>query len=353
MSSIDDLIRSAHEKGASDVFLSAGSSPVVRVNDVNHSTKSSLLTLSQLNRILDDYLASYDKKMLEEQGMVVTAHHESNMNLRLSIYKSNHTLDIAIRLLPTIPPTLEEIHFPDKAKQWAIDTFKPGVMFVTGKRGSGLSTTLASIAQYISNQYSRSILIISDVIEFPITSKHSFIEKIALNRYDNPRNALEQAIQYARNFQTVIIDSHAITGIGYMALLLAQGRNSQIYCTIHEDNLPRWVEELILQAPYSQEEARKELSVSIMGEVNQCLVPTLTQKRVGAYRIMLGTPAIRALILEEKTAHMHSVIRVSRQLGMMSRDDSLLELVNEKTISKEVALRYATYPDQFMKGQRV
>ena len=344
MASAQQLLDACIQRGASDLHVTVGRPPVLRVHGrlvdlEGHATNQPADTEAFVKAIAPE--RSW-KEASEVGSADFALAHADGSRFRVSIYRQRGHWGAACRLIPSKLLSLEEIGLPEVVKE--LVTRPRGLLLVTGPTGSGKTTTLASMLHYINQNYDRHIVTIEDPVEYYHVHDKSVIMQRELH-VDVPsfaegmRRALRQdpnviLLGEMRDLETI---SAAITAAETGHLVLA---------TLHTTGAARTVDRIIDAFPTeAQEQIRAQLSVSLIAVISQVLLPKVGGKgRVAAFEIMLMTPAIENHIRKNETFKIPSAIQTSRRMGMVLLDDHLAELFKAGKIDRETALRASQSP---------
>ena len=228
-----------------------------------------------------------------------------------------------------------------------ISNYKRGVVLVTGPTGSGKSTTLAAMINYINENRKEHILTIEDPIEFVHQSKKSLTNQREVHR---DTLSFDAALRSALREDPDVILVGEMRDLETIRLALTAAETGHlVFGTLHTSSAAKTIDRVVDVFPAAEKDMiRAMLSESLQAVISQSLLKRQTGGRVAAHEIMIGTPAIRNLIRENKVAQMYSAIQTSAGDGMTTLDQSLRELVNKGVISKESARQYAKQPESFM-----
>ena len=342
MNEIDEILIKAIDAGASDVHLTVGLPPKMRLNGrlipVDSSYK--ILMPADTQRLLDCIMNDWQKRAYEQHG-----EHDFSYSIpehgrfRVNAFKQRGTAAMALRLVNSEVPSPAVLGVPDSV----IDLWsrKRGLILVTGPTGSGKSTTLASIINTINHRRDAHIITLEDPIEYLHRHDLSIVNQreIGLDT-ETYANALRAALREdpdvilvgeMRDYETI---STAITAAETGHLVLS---------TLHTIGAAATVDRIIdVFPPHQQQQIRIQLAMVIEGVISQQLIPTADgHGRCAAFEVMLATPAIRSQIREGKTHQIESSIQTSRGVGMVTMDDCLIEMYRNGQISRENALLYA------------
>ena len=346
---IKDYLKLMVEMNASDMFYRAGGNVRMRIDGQVLGVKEEVLTVDDVNRaikdILSDELRELFRKNLDVDFTLYLS--ELDRRFRVSIFQQRNWPSIVIRNVLPVIPTMEELNLPASVlKQLALET--RGLVLLTGSMGSGKSTTIASMIEYINVNAHKHILTIEEPIEFIFKDKNSIINQRELGR---------DVSSYAIALRAFTLQSPDVIYIGNIrdcetmsAAMTAAETGVLVLSTLHTVNSPQSVERIInFFPPYQHEEVRIELSSLLKGVISLRLLPRQDMPgRIPAYETMLLTPTIARLIREGKVWEIGRFIEEGDIFGMCSFSQSLLRLVKEGRVAEETAASFADNKEEFM-----
>ena len=337
---IEQIMGCAKDAGASDVHITVGISPKMRVNGKLMVMPFPVLLPVDTKRICDSMMNDKQKEHFEEKGEWDFSYSIPQMGrYRVNAFRQRGSVAMVLRIVGTVVPTPESLSLPPSV----IDLYKMkrGLVLVTGPTGSGKSTTLASLVGKINMDLDAHIITLEDPIEYLHRHARSIVNQreigIDATSYDLAlRSALREdpdviLVGEMRDLETI---STAITAAETGHLVLS---------TLHTIGAAATIERIIdVFPPHQQEQIRTQLANVLVSVVSQQLVPTVDKRgRVAAFEVMHATPAISNLIRENKTHQIATSIQTSRRLGMITMDDALVELYMKGKIDRNEALNFA------------
>lgn len=337
---IEQIMGCAKDAGASDVHITVGISPKMRVNGKLMVMPFPVMLPPDTKRICDSMMNEKQKECFEEKGEWDFSYSIPSMGrYRVNAFRQRGSIAMVLRLVGTVVPTPESLSLPPSV----VDLYKKkrGLVLVTGPTGSGKSTTLASLVGKINMDLDAHIITLEDPIEYLHRHARSIVNQreigIDAASYDLAlRSALREdpdviLVGEMRDLETI---STAITAAETGHLVLS---------TLHTIGAAATIERIIdVFPPHQQEQIRTQLANVLVSVVSQQLVPTVDKRgRVAAFEVMHATPAIRNLIRENKTHQIATSIQTSRRLGMITMDDALVELYMKGKIDRNEALNFA------------
>jgi twitching motility protein PilT len=338
--SIFDLMRTCIEKGASDLHVSAGRPPVLRLHGHLHELPGAPLTPKETDELIREFIPERNLRELEEVGTTDFGYaYKDAGRFRVSAFIQKGSRSCVMRLIPTKLLSFEQIGLPERVKD--LLTRHRGLVLVTGPTGCGKTTTLATMLDWINDNLDHHVVTIEDPIEYYHSHKKSQISQ---------REVGVDVPSFAEAMRRVLRMDPDVILLGEMrdlettsAAITAAETGHLVFATLHTTGAARTMDRIIDQyPPNQQEQIRAQLSVSVLGVISQVLLPRADRAgRVAAFEVMVMTSAIENHIRKGETFKIPSVIQTSRKLGMVLMDDYLLELLRAGKITKEVALETA------------
>jgi len=327
----------------SDIHITTGIPPVFRIDGHMKAQATKVLTADDTNGLMKAITPERCQTELAEKGGCDFGFAFKDLaRFRVSVFKQRGSVAMVLRQIPNKLLSPEQLGVPPVCKK--LVTRPRGLFLVTGPTGSGKSTTLAGLIDYINNTFDHHIITIEDPIEFYHYSKKSTVNQREIGT-DVPSfsEALRRAL---RQDPDVILVGELRDLETIEAAISAAETGHVVFGTLHTTGAQGTVNRIIDAFPTSQQEQiRTQLSTAIIGVVSQALLPKIGGGRVAAYEILVCTPAIGNLIRENKTFRINSAIQTGAKLGMQLLDDHLFRLWNEKKVSEEAVLAKAQSPD--------
>jgi twitching motility protein PilT len=340
---MDRLLHACVTQNASDIHLVVGRPPVFRVDGRLRSLETKVLDPDDTVALMKSIAPDRNQQELQEEGGTDFGFaYGDKARFRVAVFKQRGNVTVVLRLIPTKIMTFEEIGLP---KICAALCRRPrGLFLVTGPTGSGKTTTLACMINYINENFDRHIITVEDPIEYYQYHKKSII---------NQREVGIDVPSFGEALRRVLRQDPDVILVGELrdletieAAIRAAETGHLVFSTLHTTSAAGTVTRIIDVFPVNQQEQiRTQLSTNLMAVLSQALCPLSTGKgRVAAYEFMVVTPAISNLIRENKTYRIDSTIQTGRKLGMQLLDDHLWELYEAGKITLEEMMDKARQP---------
>ena len=347
MMDVSDLLNFMVKNKASDLHLSAGQPPMIRVHGDIRKINLPALTHEETHAMVYDIMSDAQRKQYEDTFECDFSFEIKGVSrFRVNAFKQNRGAGAVFRSIPSKVLSLEDLNCPSVFK--TIAEQPRGIVLVTGPTGSGKSTTLAAMVNYLNETTQSHILTIEDPIEFVHESKKSLVNQREVGpQTQSFKNALKSALREDPDIVLVgeLRDLETIS----LALTAAE-TGHLVFGTLHTSSAAKTVDRVIDVFPAAEKEmVRAMLSESLRAVISQSLLKTSNgQGRVAAHEIMIGTPAIRNLIRENKVAQMYSMMQTGTQHGMQTLDQCLLDLVRSGKVTVDEARTYAQQKENFV-----
>jgi twitching motility protein PilT len=343
---IDELLEYAIEKGASDLHISVGYPPIIRVDGELEEVNDQIVDSAGSEELILPLISDDKRELLEvnkEIDFAYTFEGKYTGRFRINAFYAMKNLSAAFRLIPGRVRTIEELKLPQIYHQFA--KLKQGMVLVTGPTGHGKSTTIASMLEDINRTQFARIITIEDPVEYIFEGKKALIDQreMAEDTHSWPialKSAMRQdpdviLVGEMRDYETI---SAAIT--------LAE-TGHLVFATLHTNNASQSIDRMIDVFPDEQQtQIRTQLSNILEVVIAQRLIPLDHGGRRAVAEILIVNPAIKNLIREKKSHQVDNVIRTSSDIGMVSLERALVNLVREGVIGIKTAQEYAVYPEE-------
>lgn len=319
----DLLLQCVHER-ASDLHLSSGCPPFIRVDGKLRELPLSALSQDDILELLYSVICDdANRQLLLKVDFDFTCSVANIARLRVNVFYEKNGMAVAVRLISNTIPSLVELGLP-RVIQTLLDV-NYGLVIVAGATGSGKSTTLASMIDHLNVSNAKHIITIEDPIEFHHQNKKSLVHQRQLHR---DTKDMSLALRSALREDPDVIMLGEIRDLETMRLVLTASETGHlVLATLHANSAPGVIHRIIDVFPANEKNlVRNMLAESLQAVLCQKLIPQEPSGRKAAFEIMIATPAIRHLIREDKISQMHSVIQTSRDAGMVSMEQSLTEM---------------------------
>lgn len=343
---ITELLAFSVKQKASDMHLSAGLPPMIRVDGDVRRINLPPLDHKQVHELIYDIMNDKQRKDFEEFLETDFSFEVPGLaRFRVNAFNQNRGSGAVFRTVPSKVLTMDDLGMGEVFRR--IAHTPRGICLVTGPTGSGKSTTLAAMLDYINDNRYEHILTIEDPIEFVHESKKCLV---------NQREVHRDTLGFSEALRSALREDPDIILVGEMRdletirlALTAAETGHLVFGTLHTTSAAKTIDRVVDVFPAAEKSmVRSMLSESLQAVISQSLLKRNGGGRVAAHEIMMATPAIRNLIREDKVAQMYSAIQTGGAMGMQTLDQCLSELVAKGTISKEVARTKARMPDQFL-----
>ncbi|HEY9034066.1 MAG TPA: type IV pilus twitching motility protein PilT [Pseudomonadales bacterium] len=343
---ITELLAFSAKQNASDLHLSAGLPPMIRVDGDVRRINLPPMDHKQVHSLVYDIMNDQQRKDYEEFLETDFSFEVPGVaRFRVNAFNQNRGAGAVFRTIPSKVLTMEDLGMGQVFKQ--IAETPRGIVLVTGPTGSGKSTTMAAMLDFINDNRYEHILTIEDPIEFVHESKKCLVNQREVHR---DTHGFNEALRSALREDPDIILVGELRDLETIKLALEAAETGHVvFGTLHTQSAAKTIDRIIDVFPAAEKSmVRSMLSESLQAVISQTLLKKVGGGRVAAHEIMIGTPAIRNLIREDKVAQMYSAIQTGAQLGMQTLDQCLSNLVNARLITKEAARHKAKIPDNFL-----
>ncbi|KAB7624457.1 type IV pilus twitching motility protein PilT [Alkalilimnicola sp. S0819] len=343
---ISDLLAFSVKNNASDLHISAGMPPMIRVDGDVRRINLPALEHKDVHSLVYDIMNDKQRKDFEEFLETDFSFEIPNLaRFRVNAFNHNRGAGAVFRTIPSNVLTLEELGCPPVFKDIADNP--RGIVLVTGPTGSGKSTTLAAMVNYKNENYHEHILTVEDPIEFVHESKKSLVNQREVHR---DTLGFNEALRSALREDPDVILVGELRDLETIRLALTAAETGHlVFGTLHTSSAAKTIDRIIDVFPAAEKSmVRSMLSESLRAVIAQTLLKKVGGGRIAAHEIMIGTPAIRNLIREDKVAQMYSAIQTGQGTGMQTLDQCLQGLVRKGLVSKQDAQKKAANKDSFI-----
>ena len=340
---IAQLLAFGVKQGASDLHLSAGLPPMIRVDGDIRRINVPEMDHKQVHDMIYDIMSDKQRKDFEEFFETDFSFEIPGLaRFRVNAFNHNRGAGGVFRTIPSKILSLEDLGAPKIFEE--ISEYPRGIVLVTGPTGSGKSTTLAAMVDYKNDTEYGHILTIEDPIEFVHESKKCLVNQREVHRDTlGFSEALRSALR--EDPDTILVGEMRDLETIRLALSAAE-TGHLVFGTLHTSSAAKTIDRIVDVFPAAEKAmVRSMLSESLKAVISQTLLKKIGGGRIAAHEIMIGTPAIRNLIREDKVAQMYSAIQTGQNIGMQTLDQNLKSMLSQGLVSKDEAQRKAASPD--------
>ncbi|RTZ59072.1 MAG: type IV pili twitching motility protein PilT [Gammaproteobacteria bacterium] len=346
---ITEILEDAVKQGASDIHITVGTKPRVRIDGkIQELTRFPMITPDMSKKLIFEIMKERYRKELEERGQVDFSFGVPGVGrFRVNAFYQRGTVAAVFRTLPARIPHYKELGLPERIIDLCHKSM--GLVLVTGPTGSGKSTTLAAMIDYILENFPHHVLTIEDPIEYLFKHKKGII---------NQREVGTDAPDFSQALRAALREDPDVIMVGEMrdtetieTALRAAETGHLVFGTLHTNTAVSTINRIVdVFPPEKQEQIRIQLSFTLAGVISQRLVPKIGGGRILAYELLIPNKAIRNLIRENKLQQVYSLMQSGQsQTGMQTMNQSLAKLYTEGLITLESAVRYSPDPMELAK----
>ena len=339
MERLDQILHMAFEQKASDVHLTVGVPPMIRINGDLKQHGEELLTPEDTVRMAKSIMTKEQwETLLEKRELDFSFGIKELTRFRVNVYHQRSNIGIALRLIPTRIPELDSLHVPETLQQ--LCTKAQGLILVTGPTGSGKSTTLASLINYMNKKMRKHVITLEDPIEYLHQNHFSVI---------NQREIGHDSLSFANGLRAALRQDPDVILVGELRdletisiAITAAETGHLVFGTLHTPNAPATIDRILDVFPANQQgQIRIQLASVLIAILSQRLFPTSDNRaRRVATELLINNHAVANLIRNEKVHQIFNFMQTSKSLGMHTLEMSMNELIDKKIITREVAAPY-------------
>ncbi len=349
---LNDLLNIVIENEASDLHITVGSPPVIRVDGELIPTDLDVLTPMDTRSLVYNMLTAEQQKEFEEKLELDISYSVHGFGrFRVNVYKQRGCIGAAFRVIPTKIPSLEDLRLPNKLREFT--KWNKGLVLFTGPTGSGKSTSLASLLNIINEEQRCHIITVEDPIEYLHYHKKSIVNQRELHI---DTSSFSEALRHIlRQDPDVILVGEMRDFETVSAALTMAETGHLVFGTLHTTDAAQTINRIIdIFPPHQQPQIRSQLSFVLRAVVAQQLLPMASGKgRVVATEILCGNPAVANCIREQKISGLYTIMQTSQNEGMMTFEQSLKDLYLRGDITLEEAIMHTLHPkelERMLKG---
>ncbi len=343
---IEKLFVAMQKNKASDLHLKAGMKPVLRVATVLHEVGNRVLEAADVERLIFDILSEEQRAKFQAERDLDLAYGIVDVGrYRINVFHDRGTVAVAVRRVNTEIPSFDDLHLPEGIRR--IPAFVQGLIVIAGATGSGKSTTLASVLNHINETRKVHIITIEDPIEYLFRDKQSFFNQreVGIDVTDF-QSALKHVV---RQNPDVILVGEMRDHASFDAALMAAETGHLVFGTIHASSAAQTVGRILDLFPTERQDLiRQGLVFNLRAIVCQKLLPSSAEglRVVPAVEVMIMNSTMQKLIQTREDKKIQDVVRGCEEEGMQDFNQSMVKLINQKLISKKIALQYSPNPEQ-------
>lgn len=345
MMELNKLLKEVVAKDASDLHLSVGRPPTLRINGKLSPIKGAgNLTADMVNQLVSELTTEEQRQALVKQKEIdLSCALEQTARFRANIYHQSGHISVALRLIPARIKTIEELNLPPIVKEFT--KAQQGFVLVVGPAGHGKSTAIASLVDIINHNREEHIVTVEDPIEYIFVPDKCIIDQREVGR---------DTLSFKRALRSVLREDPDVIMIGEMrdyasmaAAITAAETGHLVFASLHTNTAAQTIDRIIDSFPsYQQDQIKAQLASVLLGIISRRLIPKDREGLTSAAEVLIVNPAVRNLIREGKVHQIDLVIETSASEGMVSLNRALAQLVKEKQISLDRALIYSPNPDE-------
>ena len=337
--SIDEMLKAANERGASDLHITVGVPPKIRIDGELTDIDDERIMPADAENLIMPIIPDHARKQLVEMGESDFSYAIAGVGrYRVNAFRQRGSYACVIRIVGTRIPSPQELGLPESVV--ALTELKRGLVIVTGPTGSGKSTTLASLVDVINSTQNVNVITLEDPIEYLHRHNKAIV---------NQREIGVDSFSYTSALRAALREDPDVIMVGEMrdldtisTAITAAETGHLVLSTLHTTGAANTIDRIIdVFPPHQQQQIRIQLAGVLESVISQQLLPKVLGGRVAAFEVMHTNTAIKNLIRESKTHQIDNIIQTNRKLGMMMMDDAIMELYMRGEISKETALEYA------------
>ena len=336
---INSLFETAVKKQASDLHLSVGKSPILRIDgQLEFISKTEKLNRAGMEKMVYSILTANQKeKFLKEKDLDFSYEISDGSRFRVNIFFEKDNVGLVARVISSKIPTMEDIGMPQVV--YEMTRARQGLILVTGPTGCGKSTSLAAMINLINSERTSNIITLEDPVEFLFESEKSIIAQRQLGT---------DMVSFAKALKHVLRQDPDVIMVGEMrdletiaATITLAETGHLVLATLHTHNAGQTIDRIVdVFPPFQQNQVRLQLSMSLNGVISQQLLPKIGGGRMAVREILVNTPAISNIIRENKIPQIKTAIQTSADSGMVTFEQDLKRSVKDGLIDEEVAQYY-------------
>ena len=346
---IEPLLDALFDQGASDLILSAGAPPSLRLDGQLVAAASRALTDEQARKLIDQLLGADHRHALEKDGSVDFSFQWTDRGrVRGNAFHQRGSVAVALRAIPSQIPSFSELRLPPIAER--LVELPRGLILVTGPTGAGKSTTQASMIDWINHSRAQHIITIEDPIEYVHFNRRCVVEQRELG-LDTPTFADALRACLRQDPDVLLVGEMRDLDSIRIALAIAE-TGHLVFATLHTNDTTQAINRIVDVFPgEQQQQIRVQLAACLQAVIYQQLLPMKEGGRVAAFEVLVANGAVKNLIRENRSAQLRNIIATSREEGMQTLELSLNELIDEGLVEWEDAAAVSLYPKEIRRPE--
>jgi twitching motility protein PilT len=352
---LNKYFKAAIKAKASDLHMKVGQVPKLRMHGSLKNTTGEMMTEEKMEQLIFEIMSPAQKDYFLKNGALDFAHEVTDVDrFRINVFRQRGMMSLAARRISSIIPPFETLHLPPVIER--ISQTHEGLVLVTGPTGSGKTTTIASMIDYINTNHQCHIVTIEDPIEYLFKDKKAIVSQREIG-IDVPN--FEDALRsLMRQDPDIVLVGEMRDNATITAAMRAAETGHMVFGTLHSANAPQTIQRLLDLFPQEERDlARQTFSLTCRAIISQQLLPSIKEgvSRIPAVEILIANPIVKKLIAEGREADLSSVMRACVNEGMQDFTESLCQLVNKEYIDLKIAKEYAPNKEELamaLKGIR-
>lgn len=344
LSKFENWLKQALAAEASDIHVTVGHPPILRVTGQLIPLKGEeILSAEETEKLAQALMSEEQYHLFQKKKDIDFSYKVEKARFRVNVFYQRGQISLALRIIPSQIKTVEELNLPLVLKEFTHNA--QGFVLITGASSQGKSTTLAALVNEINQKQAKHIITIEDPIEYVFKDNHSIVAQ---------REVFSDAIDFPQALRSTLREDPDVIVVGEMrdletiaTAITAAETGHLVFATLHTNDAAQTIHRLADVFPATQQnQIRAQLAGSLLGIASQRLIPGLSERLVPACEVLINTPAVSNLIRKNDIAQIPLVIQTGANVGMISMNQSLANLVDQGKISAEKALAYSLRPNE-------
>jgi twitching motility protein PilT len=338
------VLKAAVEGGASDVHIKVGTPIVLRINRQLVAIEAPIPTVEWMDKVLEKMVPNHAKKKMDSDREVDFSYFEPGVGrFRTNVFQQRGTFALAMRYVKTQVPSFNELGLLPVIKD--IARSPRGIVLVAGTTGSGKSTTLAAMIEYINANFKKHIVTLEDPIEFVFEDNQSVVEQREIGL---DTQSFQHGLKHVlRQDPDIIMVGEMRDAISFQAAMSAADTGHLVLSTLHTQNASQSIGRILdFFKPDEREQVRRQLAGTLRAVICQRMIGTMNQSVTPALEILINTPTVKKMLEENRLEKVAAAIETARDDGMQTFNQALYDLVKDKKVSEKEALAKASNPQE-------